>query len=181
MVYIICVIWMLAQLRYIMKLISITFFLLVAISDQVFCQTDLDVNEMNRRSNTFYVEVGGPTLFYSVNYEHGFMLKKGRNKINARIGFSKFFETVTAIPIGASIDFGKIDNFFQINVNRTFDIKKDMKSNTSIGIAYVRRPIIQGFYFHSSLMFLYFDNDQPYWDRTFKSLIWGGIGGGFSF
>jgi hypothetical protein len=166
-----------------MKTISVICSFLLLSSYSIFCQTNENVNEIPKGSNSIYVEAGGASLLYGVNYERSFILKKNKNKFNARIGFSNsnLDGIQLAMPVGASIDFGKHRSFFQFNFNRTFDLSKYNEiSNFSIGVAYVRRPI-RGFYLHASLSYLFFDKEQPFWDGSIKSTIWPGIGAGFSF
>lgn len=162
-------------------MLSTRYFLIILIvfSTKGFAQDGLDENKNSKGTNAIYFELLGPAGGGSLNYEHGFYLKKNKNKINGRVGVS--YIEAPVIPIGASIEFGKNKSFFQINLNHTFDTRNGNDiSNTSLGLAYVRRPI-RGFYFHASIYYAIFD--EPWEDRGayYNYFIWPGFGFGYSF
>ncbi len=161
----------------------VTCIILLSFCHSVFSQTEQDSNEKSKGLNSIYAQIGGASVLYGVNYEHGFMLKRIRNKFSVKIGFSNTLLDGfrPAMPLGISFDFGKKKSFFQLNLNRTLNISKEGdNSNFSLGLAYVRRPI-KGFYFHASVSYLIYDNEQPNWDGSIKSIILPGIGVGYSF
>jgi hypothetical protein len=156
----------------------------LALSSSAYCQTSQNATDTRKDYNTIYVELGGASLLYGLNYERSFLLVEPKIKINTRIGVANTIIGATDLvfPAGVSIEFGKNKNNLQINFNRTFDFSGYNNDDLyfSIGLAYVRR-IIDEFYFHASVSYLIFDEEQPYWDSSFSSLIWPGIGVGFSF
>jgi hypothetical protein len=157
----------------------------LALSSSAYCQTSQNTTDTRKDYNTIYLELGGTSFLYGLNYERSFLLVEPKIKINTRIGVANSIlvdGTPPIFPAGVSIEFGKNKNNLQINFNRTFDFSgyNSVVEYFSIGAAYVRR-IIDEFYFHASVSYLIFDEEQPYWDSSFKSLIWPGIGVGFSF
>ena len=162
-----------------MKIISITIFLVVFIQIDFFGQSNSDGNNIHNKINSCYVEILGPAQLYSINYEHGIILKNQLTRLNGRIGFSLANRYFTGIPLGANIEFGKKTNLFQINTNRYFSIQGE-NSNTSIGLAFVRRALNR-FYFHTSISFLFYDKPIGFWDGSLSSHPWLGIGLGKSF
>ena len=144
----------------------------------VFSQIDENSNQGSRGSSTVYMEILGAAAIYSVNYEYSIALKKEKINLNARIGAGVAANLL--VPLGVSIDIGNSPNFIQINFNRSFNFSDIDNSITSFGLGYVRRPL-SGFYFHASIMYLIFDEPQQFFSAPINSMIWPGIGVGYSF
>lgn len=107
--------------------------------------------------HAIYLELAGPSLLYSVNYEHIFILKHSNNNINLRLGIM-ILPAVFLMPVGIAYDIGKKKNKLEINLSRclNFTPEDDFDQFTSLGMAYVRRPL-DGFYFRFSCLFIVFD------------------------
>ena len=162
-----------------MKIILITISITIFIQFDFFCQSNSVGNNVNNKISSFYFELLGPAQLYSINYEHGVILKNQLTRVNGRIGFSIANRYFTGIPVGVNIEFGKKINLFQINTNRYFSIMGE-NSNTSIGLAFVRRAL-NHFYFHTSVSYLFYDKPIGFWDGSLSSHPWIGIGIGKSF
>ena len=167
------------------KILSI---ILIFFSELMFSQNPEKVKDKPINLNTVFLELGGSSLIYSINYEHSFKIKRFLHSLNPRIGIANTLIDINCmcIPTGINLDFGKNKNFFQIGLNRTFD-PFDSKNgeninaaNSSIGLGYVRKSL-KGFYFHGSLYYLIFDDEQYFMEIKFKSIVWPALGFGYSF
>ncbi|MBS1554717.1 MAG: hypothetical protein JSU09_07315 [Bacteroidetes bacterium] len=160
-------------------MIKILFGIILAffIASQVFCQ--------DRPKNGAFIEIGGSSILYSLNFERSFT--KG---INGRIGVS-FFDNTFSSPVLIGKVFGKSNHHFELDggflyANSRFTDSQfiSQRRNTFFVTGFVgyryQRPDGK-FFFRSGGTFLWFVWGEDSKDRSWNFMPWPSIGCGYLF
>jgi len=142
---------------------------------------------LNVRAQNVYIELGGPGLLFSANYDTRFSQR--RDGLGGRIGLG-FIETggvsVVTVPVQLNYLLGKKDKYFEIGLGATYasfnsgsdffsDGSKPLTASTVLGtmtFGYRYQPVDGGFNFRASFTPIFYSaNFVPY----------GGISFGYTF
>lgn len=181
------------------KVLLSAVFLFITIT--ALCQSDINTSSRN----TFFIEAGGNTYLYSLNYDRLLTLKSNF-KISGRVGimyfnsFSKNKINLTGVPIEFSFLRGKGNNFFEVGLGvagvyfsrnnyhqgQLMDTDKTLSVISTFRIGYRHQKIEGGMFYKigftpmASFGFDLSQSDPNPEDKNYKILPWMGASIGWT-
>ena len=144
------------------------------------------VEAASKPQSSFFVELGGQSIIYSVNGDFRLSGTKNNLGIRAGIGYLNIDnESLTTIPIGLNYLMGKKNKYFEVGLGATFVSSDALKSSTDNGLltvgtiffGYRLQPEDGGFNFRVGLPLIFYNDGQD----SFFIPFYPGISFGYTF